>query len=210
MTNPYNSISIGYFITMAILTPIIIYTVRRFLNDSPSNFRVYLYLFIITKSYWISVASLFIIGYAFRHSLEYFATVFVVLSSYFDTFFNLDFNHVKNMMPNNNQRAGRINGAVHVADPFNQNYQYQMVGTNQPLLSNLAIGLENQRRLGLCSLSQNTFTPEQERYVLAFLLDKHPNVYNNIMQGQTGNINRPAWWKQSNTKQFHQLLINAQ
>ena len=95
-------------------------------------------------------------------------------------------------MPNNNLRANRINGAVFVTDPLNQNYQYQGNGTNQPLLGNIARGLEAQRRLGLSSLSRYTFTPEQERYILAFLLDKHPGVYNNIMQGQTGDPDRPG------------------
>lgn len=113
------------------------------------------------------------------------------------------------MMPNNNNRAGRINGAVFATDPLNQNYNYQVNGNNQPLLGNLGRGLNSQRLLGLSSLSKNTFTPAQERYVLEFLLHNHRDVYDNIMQGQVGNPNEPQWWKQSNTKRFSELLING-
>jgi hypothetical protein len=65
---------------------------------------------------------------------------------------------VSYMMPNNNNRAGRINGAVFATDPLNQNYNYQVNGNNQPLLGNLGRGLNSQRLLGLSSLSKNTFT----------------------------------------------------
>lgn len=96
-------------------------------------------------------------------------------------------------MPNNNLRAGKINGAVFAADPINQNYIYTANVSNQPLIGNLGRGLEAQRLLGLSSLSQNTFTPDQERFVVSFLLDKHPAIYNNIMVGQTGDPNRVIW-----------------
>jgi len=99
-----------------------------------------------------------------------------------------------NMMPNNNNRAfapHKINGAVLAADPLNQNYNYQVNGNNQPLLGNIGRGLNAQRLLGLSSLSKNTFTAEQEHYVLGFLLHNHRDIYDNIMQGQVGNPNEP-------------------
>lgn len=95
------------------------------------------------------------------------------------------------MMPNNNIRANKQNGAVFVNDPLNQNYTYISNGNNQPLLGNIGRGLEAQRQLGLSSLSKFTFTPQQEAYVLTFLLHNHADIYDNIMQGQKGNVNEP-------------------
>ena len=107
------------------------------------------------------------------------------------------------------QRAGQINGPIQVNDPNNQNYQYQPNGVNQPLLGNIARSLDYQASIGLTSLSRYTFTPEQESYILQFLLHSHRNVYDNIMLGQVGNPDQPIWWKQSNTKSFRDLLRNA-
>ena len=90
-----------------------------------------------------------------------------------------------------NLRAGKANGPIQVNDPNNQNYQYVVGGVNQPLLSNIARTLDHQRTLGLSSLSRYTFTPQQEQYILTFLLHNHQNVYDNIMQGQNGNPNQP-------------------
>jgi hypothetical protein len=95
------------------------------------------------------------------------------------------------MMPNNQLKAGKHNGAVFVQDPINQNYIYNVNGNNQPLIGNIGRGLEAQRQIGLSSLSKFTFTPEQEQYVLTFLLHNHRDIYDNIMQGQVGNINEP-------------------
>lgn len=76
-------------------------------------------------------------------------------------------------------------------DPLNQNYIYVRSGNNQPLLGNIGRGLNSQRLFGLSSLSKNTFTTEQERFVLEFLLHNHRDIYDNIMQGQVGNPNEP-------------------
>jgi hypothetical protein len=90
-------------------------------------------------------------------------------------------------------RANQTNGPIQVNDPNNQNFRYNPDGTNQPLLGNIARALDFQRGIGLSSLSRYTFTPDQERFVLTFLLYNHPDVYNNIMQDQPGNINQPQW-----------------
>lgn len=108
---------------------------------------------------------------------------------------------VGNPNPVNNQgggnpqqlRANKTNGPIQVNDPNNQNFQYNPNGINQPLLSNIARSLDIQRSIGLTSLSRYTFTPQQEHMILTFLLHNHPDVYNNIMQGQPGNINQPQW-----------------
>lgn len=90
-------------------------------------------------------------------------------------------------------RAGRVNGPIQVTDPLNQGGLYIVGGNNQPYLTHLGNELDRQRQLGLSSLSRYTFTPGQEQYVLTFLLHSHPNVYNNIMHGQTGNVDQPLW-----------------
>jgi hypothetical protein len=90
-------------------------------------------------------------------------------------------------------RANKTNGPIQVNDPNNQNFQYNPNGTNQPLLGNIARALNFQRSIGLSSLSRYTFTRDQEQFVLTFLLYNHTDVYNNIMQGQPGNINQPQW-----------------
>lgn len=95
--------------------------------------------------------------------------------------------------PAGNLRAGNINGPIQVNDPNNQNYQYLPNGINQPLLGNIASSLDHQANIGLSSLSRYTFTPNQEQYILSFLLHNHRAVYDNIMQGQTGNADRPIW-----------------
>ena len=107
-------------------------------------------------------------------------------------------------------RGGQINGPIQVNDPNNQNYVYNNNGTNQPLLGNIARALDHQAGLNLTSLSRFTFTPEQEQFILTYLLYNHRGFYDNIMQDVAGNpINQPAWWKQSNTKIFRDLLRNA-
>jgi hypothetical protein len=98
-----------------------------------------------------------------------------------------------NPPPAGNLRAGNINGPIQVNDPNNQNYQYLPNGINQPLLGNIASSLQHQANIGLSSLSRYTFTPNQEQYILSFLLHNHRPVYDNIMQGQTGNADRPIW-----------------
>lgn len=106
-------------------------------------------------------------------------------------------------------RAGNINGPIQVNNPNNQNYVYQPNQVNQPLIGNIARSLDYQASIGLTSLSRYTFTPDQEQYILTFLLHNHRPVYDNIMLNQPGNINQPQWWKQSNTKKFRDLLRNA-
>jgi hypothetical protein len=93
--------------------------------------------------------------------------------------------------PAGNLRAGNINGPIQVNDPNNQNYQYLPNGINQPLLGNIANSLDHQASIGLSSLSRYTFTTNQEQYILSFLFHNHRAVYDNIMQGPAGNVNRP-------------------
>jgi hypothetical protein len=66
-------------------------------------------------------------------------------------------------------RAGKINGPLQVNDPNNQRYIYNPHGSNQPLMNNLAMMLEYQKKIGLSSLSSYTFTHEQERFILFHL-----------------------------------------
>lgn len=96
-----------------------------------------------------------------------------------------------NPQGHNPLRAGQVNGPISCLDPNNQNYQYQVGGVNQPLLGNIARALDHQSTLGLSSLSRYTFTSQQEQYILTFLLRNHQAVYDNIMQGQTSNLNQP-------------------
>ena len=103
-----------------------------------------------------------------------------------------------------NTRANQTNGPILPADPNGQNGRYS-ARTNQPLLGNTARELDRQAQLGLSSLSRFVFTPNDQQVVLDFLRHHHPNVYNNIMQGQ----NQPQWWKQNNIRQFRDLLRNA-
>ena len=102
--------------------------------------------------------------------------------------------------------AGNLNGPIQVNDPNNQNFVYDNNGTNQPLLGNIGRALDHQASVHhLTSLSRFTFTPQQTQFILDFLRHNHGEVYNKIMQG----TNTPQWWRQSNTKQFRDLLKNA-
>jgi hypothetical protein len=98
-----------------------------------------------------------------------------------------------NQAGNPPHRAGNIHGPIQVNNPNNQNYVYQPNLVNQPLIGNIAISLDYQASIGLTSLSRYTFTPDQEQYILTFLLHNHRPVYDNIMQNQPGNVNQPQW-----------------
>ena len=62
-TNPYNYISIVYFLLMAFLTPLIRYTIRALLSNNACDFSVLFRVLLISKSFWFSVCSLFLLGY---------------------------------------------------------------------------------------------------------------------------------------------------
>jgi len=108
----------------------------------------------------------------------------------------------------NQLKAGNVNGPIQVNDPNNQNFVYNNNDTNQPLLGHIARALEHQSSLGLHSLSRFTFTPEQSLFILNFLFNNHIQVYNNIMHNPYV-YRRPLWSRQSNTKNFRDLLING-
>jgi len=108
----------------------------------------------------------------------------------------------------NQLKAGNVNGPIQVNDPNNQNFVYNNNGTNQPLLGYIARALEHQSSLGLHSLSRFTFTSEQSLFILNFLFNNHIQVYNNIMHNPYV-YRRPLWSRQSNTKNFRDLLING-
>lgn len=214
LSTPFSLISIVYYLIMAILLPLYTLIINKLLLNGTNNLISYIKVIIIAKTFWFGIVNVFLIGFAIRVNISYWDILPMLYSTFYSYIF-LDFksyfyhDYIFNMMPNNNIKAGKINGAVFVNDPLNQGYIYNPNGNNQPLLGNIGRGLESQRRLGLSSLSKYTFTPQQEQYVLTFLLYRHPDVYNNIMQGQVGNLNEPQWWKQSNTKTFNQLLING-
>lgn len=81
-----------------------------------------------------------------------------------------------------NLRANKYNGPIDVADPDNQNYRYNVNGTNQPLLGNIARVLDHQRSIGVTSLTRFVFTRQQEGYILTFLYHNHRDVYDNLMR----------------------------
>lgn len=190
---PCNRISVLYFFTMSILIPLIKLAVNNFITNDISNLSIMIKVVLISKSFWFGVVNMFIIGFAIRVNISYLDILPIIYYNY-NVYIGINIPHydmVLNMMPNNNLKAGRLNGAVHVTDPLNQGYVYQN-NNNQPLLGNIGRGLEAQRLLGLSSLSKHTFTPQQEQYVLTFLLNNHRDVYDNIMQGQVGNPNEPC------------------
>lgn len=197
---------------MAILVPLLTVVIDKLLLNGSINLITIIKLLFISKTFWFSIVNIFIISYTMKVNITYWDIIPIIYYNYCvhvglkDNYY---FYNVMYMMPNNNIRANKQNGAVFVNDPLNQNYTYISNGNNQPLLGNIGRGLEAQRQLGLSSLSKFTFTPQQEAYVLTFLLHNHADIYDNIMQGQTGNVNEPQWWKQSNTKKFNQLLING-
>jgi hypothetical protein len=86
-------------------------------------------------------------------------------------------------------RAGRVNGPIQVNNPLNQQYIYIPGNSHQPLMGNIAISLQHQANIGLTSLSRYTFTPEQEQFILAYLLHDHPDVYHIIMDRELSNAN---------------------
>jgi hypothetical protein len=93
----------------------------------------------------------------------------------------------------NRLRVGRFNGPIQVMDPLNQISQYSPTGVNQPLLGNIARELAYQKDLGHTTLSKYTFSPDQEKFVLTFLLYNHRDVYDRIMtceQGQFRNVDK--------------------
>ena len=90
-------------------------------------------------------------------------------------------------------RVGRFNGPIQVLDPMNQISEYSPTGVNQPLLGNIARELAHQKNLGHTTLSRYTFSPEQEKFVLTFLLYNHRDIYDRIMtceQGQFRNLDK--------------------
>jgi len=112
----------------------------------------------------------------------------------------------------NRLRVGRFNGPLQVMDPLNQISQYNPTGVNQPLLGNIAKELAHQKNLGHTTLSKYTFSPEQEKFVLTFLLYNHRDVYDRIMtceQGQFRNLDKAKWWRQTNTRAFRNFLLNG-
>lgn len=184
---------------MAILLPLYLAIVDKLLISGANNLTN-IKVLVMGKVFWFTVINIFIISYIIRVNIWYFDILPMLYYSYY-TYISVD---LKNylfpevlldnvMMANNNIRANKRNGSVFVANPFNQLYNYNNHGVNQPLLGKIGHGLEAQRLLGLTSLSKYTFTPEQKHYVLSFLLHKHPDVYNKIMQGQVGNPNEPIW-----------------
>src|SRR5271155_3779613 len=84
-------------------------------------------------------------------------------------------------------RAGNLNGPIQVNDPNNQNYIYNHNGSNQPLMGNIAMMLEYQKKIGLSSLSRYTFTPEQTRYIMTYLRIHDRDLYLNLMQNRPTN-----------------------
>lgn len=119
-----------------------------------------------------------------------------------------------NNVPNHNWgdpnqvKAGKANGPMQVNDTSNKNYNYIAGGNNQPLLSNIGKGLEDQYSIGNSTLSAFMFTPEQEQFILLHLLHTNRPVYNRIM-GMGDNYSgtytdKPKWWNQSNSKEFRQ------
>jgi hypothetical protein len=81
-------------------------------------------------------------------------------------------------------RAGNINGPIQVNDPNNQRFIYNHNGTNQPLMNNIAMMLEYQKKIGHSSLSRYTFTPEQARFILTHLATHDRDMYNHIMENR--------------------------
>ena len=61
-TNPYDYVSIVYFLIMAFLSPLIRYILREFLSNNACIFCV-LFQVLLIKSFWFSVCSLFLLGY---------------------------------------------------------------------------------------------------------------------------------------------------
>jgi cytochrome c oxidase subunit 1 len=105
-------------------------------------------------------------------------------------------------------RAGNINGPIQVNDPNNQRFIYNHNGTNQPLMNNIAMMLEYQKKIGHHSLSRYTFTPEQARFILTHLAMNDRDMYNKIMQYRPI-TSTPEWWRQSNTEEFRNSLRTA-
>jgi hypothetical protein len=96
----------------------------------------------------------------------------------------------------NRLRVGRFNGPIQVVDPMNQISQYNPLGVNQPLLGNIARELTHQKNLGHTTLNKYTFSPDQEKFVLTFLLYNHRDVYDRIMScelGQFNNVDKAKW-----------------
>lgn len=210
-TAPLDLISLSSFFFL-ILVPILKVIIDKLLSYDTRKLSTIIKVLLLSKSFWFSISYFFILTYTIRVNIFYLNIIPIIYCNYF-SFFSLNFNDIyctiMYMMPNNNLKACRQHGAVFVTDPLYQNYYYVVNGNNQPLLGNIGRGLEAKRRLGLSSLSKYTFTPEQESYVLTFLLNNHRDVYDYIMQGQVGYLDEPVWWKQSNTKRFNELLING-
>jgi hypothetical protein len=75
---------------------------------------------------------------------------------------------------------------MEVNDPNDQRYRYNYYGTNQPLLGNIGRALDHQASLGLTTLDRWVFDYLQSRFVLEFLKDNHPQIYNRVMMGPYG------------------------
>jgi hypothetical protein len=61
--------------------------------------------------------------------------------------------------------------------------RYNWFGTNQPYLGNIGRALDHQASLGLTTLNRDVFNGLQSKFLVEFLRDNHPKLYNRIMMG---------------------------
>lgn len=214
VSTPFCSTSIVYYLIMAIMVPIYNIIVDKWLLKDTNDLINYIYISIICKAFWFGIFSAFLISFAIRANINYWDVPALVYSFYCSYLFLyladvIPSYGVCSMMPYTNFRAGQHNGPIQFWNPYNWPLIYYPNCYNQPMLYYLGLSLEHQRMIGLTQFSKFTFTREQEDYILTFLWYNHRNLYDNLMLGPNGYLDKPQWRKQANTKWFNNLLING-
>ena len=115
----------------------------------------------------------------------------------------------------NQPRVGK-NQSLQINDPDNQGFIYSSTRTSQPLMTNIASALEHQRRThNLVAMNNYLFTPFQEMFVLDYLQEHHPDLYDKVMFRHPRNINNVdrnafvKWHRINNTREFRNILRSA-
>jgi hypothetical protein len=123
LSTPFSIISIVYYL-MIILVPLYTVIINKLLLNGTSNLINCIIVLIISKTFLFGIVNAFIISFAIRANISYWDLLSILYSTYY-TYISLDiksyyyYDNIMSMMPNNNIKAGKTNGAVFVNDPLN-------------------------------------------------------------------------------------------
>lgn len=79
-----------------------------------------------------------------------------------------------------NRAAGKNTGFILIDSSTNPNYFYNPFNPKQPLLGNIAEGMNHQISTFNKVVSNASLSPSHRNYILSFLKEFHPDIYNNL------------------------------